>query len=109
MTLQFSKAELKTFLLIYAANADYEFNEREIKFIKERTSLETFKKMFDLFQKSSEYQALKVIISHKEAYFKNDEQKKEMYDELTDLFKIDGEYSRGEKVFLNFLDKMMSS
>ncbi len=104
---QLTKSQFKTFFLLYAAHIDYDYSSPEETFIRERSSLEDYNSMYSLLNNHSEYSSLKIILDNKCHYLENNQEKECLYKEVIDLFKIDGEYSRPEKVFLDFLDKLM--
>ncbi len=98
--------QFETFLLIYAAHVDYNYSECEKEYILSHTTREDYNAMHHLFHSVSEYQGLKVILEHSKKHFLLQSEQIELYDKIVSLFKADGDYSRAEKVFLSFLDKM---
>lgn len=104
---QLSKSQFRAFFLLYAAHIDYDYSSPEEMFIKERCSTVDFESMYALFNEHSEYDGLKIILGNKEHYLEDSREKKCLYDEVIQLFKVDGAYTRPEIVFLDFLDKMM--
>lgn len=106
---QLSKSQFKTFLLIYAAHVDYVYSTEEAFLIKALSSNKEYGEMYDLFHNRSDYQSLKIILACKEHYFQNDLERKKLYAIIEELFKVDGDYSRPEKLFLEFLDKLIES
>jgi len=107
--IKLSKEEFIAFVLIYASHIDYDFSDKEVEFIRERTSATVFDKMLNLFELNGDYSAMKIILSHKEEYFCSGDKQKQLYKMLIDLFKADGEFSRIEKNFLPFFKKMIES
>ncbi len=106
---QLTKKEFETYLLIYAAYADYDFHPKEEQFIIELFGTDVFNKMHKLFQSNSDYATLQLVTRYKDEFLDNNASKKDMYQTITKLFTIDGDYSRGEKTFLQFLDKIIES
>jgi len=104
---QLSQNEFEAYLLIYAAYADYDFHSKEEEFIREFSSNEVFEKMHQVYLENSDYNSLQLIIRHMKEFLTDIESKRTMYDTILSLFKIDGDYSRGEKTFLEFLDKLI--
>jgi len=102
-----SHQEFEAFVFIYASHVDYQYSEVEKNFIIERVDQQTYDKMFHLFENNSDYQSLKILLKHKEIYCSEPTTKQILYDKITTLFKVDGDYSRGEKLFLNFIDNMI--
>ncbi len=106
---QLTNSQFKTFLLIYAAHADYLFSEKEEELIKADVSHKDYTDMMALYENSTDYGALKIIMAHENAYLNTTELRQQMYQKIVSLFKVDGDYSRLEQVFLTFLDKMLTS
>lgn len=107
MTKQLTKKQFKTFLLIYAAHVDYAYDESEKDFILNQTDIETYNAMYQLFLNKSDYQCLKLILHYKKQYYNSTSKKEEIYSCIIQLLEADGEYSRAEKVFLEFLKRMI--
>ena len=103
---QLDKKQSKAFLLIYAAHVDYHYDEREEAFIKLNVSETHHQAMLTLHEALSDYDCLKVIATHKHLLESTPEEKKKMETLITQLFLVDGKYTRGEKVFLEFIDKL---
>ncbi len=101
-----SESQFITFLLIYAGHVDYDYSEEEINYIKAQDSYNDYEIMYNLFINMVDYSSLKTILKHKDLYLKTDLKKKSIYNKIIELFKADGNYSRGEKTFLVFLDKL---
>ena len=99
--------EFLAFLLIYASYADLEFTEDEKKQIQETVSPEVFDEIYAHFETLTDYQALELILSYRDVYFSNEEDKSVIFDELKKLFTVDGEFSALEKELLQFSDKLM--
>lgn len=103
---QLSKNEFEVFLLIYAAHVDYEFSEEEIAFILKKTDQDTFDRMNDLFNNIADFTSLKIIIIYKNLYYKTKAEEDRILELLTELFTVDGDFSRIEKVFVPFFKRM---
>ncbi len=106
---QLSISEFETLVLIYAAHADYKYHNTEEEFIKRHASQEDYYKMLELFNSTSEYNILKIVLENKKKYYTEESKKQALYKLIIDVFKADGDYSRPERVFLRFLDKMIAS
>lgn len=102
-----SQDEFESFFLIYASHIDYEFSEAERLFILNLYPEEIFQKMLKLFENTPDYNCLQLLLKHKKYYFDSEEKQKRLYAMLQDLFEIDGEFSRMEKNFVPFFQKMI--
>lgn len=101
--------QFQTFLLLYAAHIDYKYTPEEEAYIKDQCSEEEYQDMLDLFTQHSEYGGLKIILNNKKCFLCDDKIKQRLYKEVNQLFKVDGAYSRPEKVFLKFIDNLMNT
>lgn len=104
-----TKNQFETFLLVYAAHVDFEFSESEKAFILSRTNLETFYAMLELYSKNGDYSCLKIILNHKLEYYSSKEEQDRIFELLVEIFKVDGDYSRIEKSFIEFFKKVIHS
>ncbi|MGA0256708.1 MAG: hypothetical protein ACO3MG_02615 [Saprospiraceae bacterium] len=105
-TTALTKEEFLCFLMIYASHLDYELCENEESFILKRFDKSVFNKMYNLFNSNNDYKSFKIILSHKQDYFSNASQLKEIFELLSEVFAADGEISRTEKIFIPFFLKM---
>ncbi|NNF23014.1 MAG: hypothetical protein HKN67_13830 [Saprospiraceae bacterium] len=101
-----TREEFEVFLLIYVGHVDYNFSENEKEFIKKRTAPATFTKLFSLFLQNNDFFSLKIILKHKDKYYDSEESRHKLFLLLKDIFHIDGEYSRIEKVFVSFFQRL---
>jgi len=102
-----SREEFEIFLLIYAAHVDYEFSQDEKDFILKRCDENVFNRMHLLFMDNSDYACMKLILRHKPIYYQNDEEKNYIFNLLKEIFEIDGDYSRIEKVFIQYFERII--
>ncbi|MBT8233330.1 MAG: hypothetical protein HKO66_14200 [Saprospiraceae bacterium] len=101
--------EFKTFILIYAAHIDYEYSENEISFILSCSHQDVYERMLELFKVKNDYSCMKLILSHRSDYFDTKEKQESLFNLLVELFKVDGDFSRIEKNFLPFFQKMIEA
>ena len=102
-----SYKEFICFTLIYASYEDLDFSEDEEKFIKQKTSVETFDKMHQIFQDAGQYECLQMILDQKSRFFATEVQKEDLLNILSQFFGADGEFSKLEKVLMGFLRNML--
>jgi len=85
-----TKEELKTYILIYCANADFIESKLEIDYIKSKIHTGIFKNIHAEFEKDNDYQSIqKIQTAVKEHNFENDEN---LIKEIMELFLIDDNY-----------------
>lgn len=99
--------EFRTYLLLYAANADLEFTPTEEALILETISQSSFEKVKAVYDKTNDYMHIQTILKYKGLYFPTADQAKELLDLLVSMFKVDGSFSTLERNCLMMLKKMI--
>jgi len=85
-----TKEELKIYILIYCSNADFIESKLEIDYIKSKLQNSNFEKIHAEFEEDNDYQSIqKILLSIKEHDCKND---KTLMKEIMELFLSDGKY-----------------
>jgi len=101
--LNWTKNELEAYVLIYCANADFVEHEDELDFIKLKVSEVDYKKMHKIFIKDNDFQSLqKIEKSFVELNFTTDD-KKQLLNEIKELFQSDESFSINEQNLLRGL------
>lgn len=87
-----TKEELKIYLLLYCANADFSESRSEIDLIKLKNSHSDFDKIHAEFESDNDYQSIQKIQDAiaKHGYSKNEIEG--LYEEIKELFLSDGKY-----------------
>jgi len=104
---QLNKAQFRIYFLIYAAHVDYEYTSHEHSYLEANCDSTELNKMMELFNSHSDYASLKLILAHKQLYLQSAEDRQSIYQEVIKIFKADGDYSRSEKTFLEFFEKLV--
>ncbi len=87
-----TKEELKIYVLIYCANADFLESKLEIDFIKSKIQTSNFEKIHAEFENDNDYQSIqKIRFSIKEHGYTNDETNS-LFREIKELFLSDKNY-----------------
>lgn len=103
-----SKSQLKTLLLIYAANVDYKYSALEEKFIKDQCqTTDEFNQAMELFNENSEATVFTWIMASFNQHFESREEKQFLALELLELFQSDGDYCQFEQSFMNFFNLLV--
>lgn len=90
-----TKEELKTYVLIYCANADFVESKLEIDYIKSKIHAGIYEKMHAEFEKDNDYQSIQKIQTFiKEHSYKNEDV---LINEILELFLIDDDFDILEK------------
>jgi len=87
-----TKEELKVYILIYCANADFSESKFEVDFIKSKIKTNNFDKIHAEFEEDNDYQSIqKIQLSVEEHGYTNDE-KNRLFGEIKELFLSDKKY-----------------
>jgi hypothetical protein len=100
-----SKKELKIYLLLLCAQADSQQTQEEIALIKGKTDSDTFTRIYKEFKKDDEDTSIQKIES---AVHKHEFSHMELADlrkEINELFNSDKKYSAAER----YLDKLLDN
>lgn len=93
--------------LLYGANVNEEFTAEEKAAIIGNVGNETFDKVFNIFDKMSDFEALETIMSHKGLHYPTVSRKQEVLDKIESIFKSDDNYDIIEKEIYHFLTKLL--
>lgn len=104
-----NRAEFEIFLMLYASHVDYVYTEEEENYIRSISDPKTYEKIFELFKNTTDYSCLKIILKNKEAHFDNEREKNYYFNLLKKIFEVDGNYSRIEKSFIIFFEKLLET
>ena len=95
MTTNWTKDDLRTYLLIYCANADFSISEKELTLIKSRIEKSDFDKIKAEFEEDNDYQSIQKIQSaYKTLNYENADV---LMQEVMDVFQADGDYDTLEQ------------
>ncbi len=104
---QWSKEELKTYILILCAKADKIEVEEEITLIKTKTSNEVFDKMYREFQNNDEDESLEKIQDALERHQYSELELCELKNEIQQLFAADRKIPMSESNLGRILENII--
>ncbi len=88
--IHWTKEELKIYILIYCANADFSESKIEIDYIKSKMQPNNFEKIHNEFENDNDYQSIqKIQSSIIEHHYENNES---LLKEIMELFLIDDRF-----------------
>ena len=90
---EWSYDEFLAFLLMFAATDDAPISEEEKEIICNKVGKDCYKRIKKVFLKTSDYEALQIILSFKQNYYKTEHQKKRIFDNINDIFLADEKLS----------------
>lgn len=106
MTTNWTKDDLRMYLLIYCANADFVESPKELEYIKTKVSHSNFAKMHAEFEKDNDYQSIQKIQAAYEAL--NYDSPDSLIDEAREFFKSDGDFDVLERNLMLSLRHILS-
>lgn len=96
-TPDWSKDELKAYLLLFAANADFVETENEKQFIKSKSGKKEYRHIHEEFEEDTDYERIQKIQKFVEKEDYSEKQIEGLLSEMKELFKSDGEYKGAER------------
>lgn len=102
-----TKEDLKIYLLIYSANADFSESKHELNFIKDKIQNSNYEKLRDEFEKDNEYQSIQKIQSSIKELGYSKLAINGLLEEIKELFKSDDNYDILEKNLFRGLNKII--
>jgi len=106
-TTNWNKQELKAYILLYCAYADFVENEYEKDLILSIVDKEVYKEMHREFDADNDYQRIQKIQNSITALGLSAKQLNKIQEEVMDLFLADGNYDLLEKNMTFALKKML--
>ncbi len=103
-----SKEELKAYILIYCSQADFEVSPYETDFIKSKVNIDSMDKITHEVNNSSDYQSIQKMISSIEKHGYSKDEKELLFNEIKELFLSDGSYEVLEKNLFNGLSRILN-
>ncbi|MFT4663065.1 MAG: hypothetical protein ACI8XB_003358 [Patiriisocius sp.] len=96
-TTNWTKEELKVYILIYCANADFTESKFEINYIKSKIETSSFDKIHAEFENDNDYSSIQKIQSSMEQHNYNNEETDSLLAEIKELFLSDSEFDALEQ------------
>ena len=106
--IQLDISEYLAYILLYAANADFEMAKAEMDIIRESISREDFRKIKKSFDEANDAERLSVIMHYRDAYLDVLVDSPAVMNQLKAIFMADEKYSAVEKAVFIFLNKLLN-
>ncbi len=108
MSTNWNDEELLAYILIYCSLADLSISEGEQAYLTSRFTKDFYHKMLsEVENDSEEVRQLKIKDAYDDHLYRNDETDL-IYEEIHNIFTIDGEFDQLEKNLWNQLDQILS-
>ena len=104
-----TRKEFEIFLLLYAAHVDYVYSPEEESYIRSISDSKDYEKMLKLFESTNDYSCMKIILANKKIHFNSETDKNYYFSLLKNVFEEDGDYTRIEKSFIDFFERIIDS
>ncbi len=102
-----TKDEMRVYLLIYSANADFVELKDEVKFIKSSTLNSTYNKMHKEFDNDSDFDSIQKLRNTLERFNYGEDKIGELFKEMVELFQEDGDFSEQEDIFMKGIKRVL--
>lgn len=106
-TTNWTKEELKIYILIFCASVDSNATEDEINLIKSKTSPDTYLKMYNAFSAHTEQESIDKIEDSIHLHDFTEMELAEFRQEIYKLFLTDSKFHRKEKSLDRILDNIL--
>ena len=106
--IQLNISEYLAYILLYAANADFETDKEELDIIRETVSKEEFRRIKKAFDETSDNERLQVIMHYRDAYLSLLNDTSLVTNQFKSIFTADEKYSAVEKAVYIFLKKLLN-
>lgn len=92
-----TREELKAYILLYCAHADFIETKEEIDYIKSKVSEADYQKIYNEFENDSDYESIQKIEYTIGKYNYTEAEIDLLFKRIKELFYLDGEYSAAEQ------------
>ncbi len=107
MNTNWSREELRAYLLLYCANANFVETKEETEQIKSKIEKGIYKAINKEFEADNDYQSIQKIDAAIKRLNYDQAQKNTLIDEIKGLFMADGNYDQMEKILFFGLKKLL--
>lgn len=108
MSTNWTEEELLAYILIYCSTADYSISAAEKEYITTRFSEPVYQKMLGILEQDSEADRQRKIKDAYDDHIYNNDETDVIYEEIHNIFTVDGEFDALEKNLLKQLDRILS-
>ena len=108
MTSNWTDDELLAYILIYCSLADLSISEPEKEYLTSRFSKNIYDKMYEIIVNDSEIERRRKIKDAYDDHIYNNDETDVIYEEIHNIFTVDGEFDQLEKNLWTQLDDILS-
>ncbi len=99
--------EYLAYLMLYAANADFEIEKEELHLIRQAVDREEYRMVRNAFDKANDAERLEVIMRYKDEYINTLRDQDAVIDQLKEVLQADGEDESVERGVFILLKKLL--
>ena len=99
--------EYLAYLMLYAANADFEIEKEELHLIRQAVDREEYRMVRNAFDKAKDAERLEVIMRYKDEYINTLRDQDAVIDQLKEVLQADGEDESVERGVFILLKKLL--
>jgi uncharacterized protein YjcR len=101
--------EFRVYLMLFAANADFELTLEEKELIVSKASKAEYLHIHKVFEKDNDYERINCILSFREQYFSSEKAVEKLTKEIYELLEADGKSNVNEKNLMMGLTKLLKN
>ena len=105
--LKWSSNEFRVYLLLYAANADFELKEEEKQLILSKAKMAEYLHIHKIFENDSDFEKIETILLFRQQFYPTEQDIERLIKEIAQLLKSDKEYNLYERNFFGMLQKLL--
>ncbi len=105
--LNWNAHEFKVYLLLYAADADFELKEEEKKSILLSATKNEYEHIHRIFIKDTDIERIETVLSFRKQFFPTEKDVTKMIKEIYKLLTIDEKFSLNEENFFRIFNKIL--
>ena len=99
--------EFICYLCLYAANADFVIQNEEQQYIIDRLGFDTYKKIYDIFDKQSDFERIETARALNDRFHPDEEHRKAIFEQMEQVLNVDNELTTVEKNMMMIIKKLL--
>ncbi len=105
--LNWNAHEFKVYLLLFAANADFELTKEEKESILLKATKTEYQHIHKIFEKDTDIERIETILSFREQFFNTEKNAEKIIAEIFKFLNSTGEFNTNEENFFRIFKKIL--
>lgn len=105
----FNYEEFHAFVMLYAANADGEINEKEEVYAIAGLKKKKYAEVKKIFEQCDDNQALQIILSYREKYLSTPEDRDRILNDMATIYEADGVFRTIERGVHRLFERLLKT